>query len=245
MVQIPSMEDMLKSGVHFGHRKSKRNPKMIPHIFMLKSGVHLIHLESTQKALEKASRFVSDTMKEGGNILFVGTKKQAVEIIKKYSKECGMPSVTNRWLGGLITNFAEIHRLINKFRNLKQRRESGQLKKYTKKEQLQFEKEIGRLDNFIGGIEMLDKLPSAIYVVDIGREKTAVDECRKKGIPIIAMVDTNANPELVDYPIPANDDAIKSIDLITAFIAKTILEAKADMMKVAGNDKKIMPEPQA
>ena len=215
---------MLQSGVHFGHQLSKRHPKMKPYIFTEKSGFHIIDLEQTQIKLQEALEFVKKIVANGGTILFLGTKKQAQPIITKYAKECGMPYVTERWLGGTFTNFAEIKKLVKNFSELKKRKQTGQLEKYTKKEKLDFDREIEKLDKIVGGIEIMTKTPDAIFVCDIKKEKTAVSEAMTKNIPIVAMCDTNVNPEKINYPIPANDDAIKSIELITSLICEAVKE---------------------
>jgi len=224
MPQIPDLLTMLQAGVHFGHRLSKRHPKMEPYIFMSKGGFHIINLEQTQIKLQLALDYVKKVVSNGGTILFLGTKKQAQPIVSKYAKECGMPYITERWLGGTITNYAEISRLIRKYVDLKRKKSLGQLDKYTKKERLDFDKDIEKLDKMVGGVETLTKTPDAIFVIDIKNEKTAVAEARKKNIPIIALCDTNVNPENVSYSIPANDDSVKSIDLFTSLIAQAVAE---------------------
>jgi len=224
MTQIPDLMTMLKSGVHFGHQTGKRHPKMKPYIFTTKSGFHILNLEETQNKLKEALEFATKIVSNGGTILFLGTKKQAQPIITKYAKECNMPYITERWLGGTFTNFGEINKLVKKFVDLKKQRETGQLDKYTKKEKLEFEREIEKLDKMVGGVEGITRVPDAIFVVDIKKEKTAVTEAIRKNIPVIAMVDTNVNPDKVNYPIPANDDAIKSIELITSLISTAVNE---------------------
>ena len=228
MPQIPDLLSMLQAGVHFGHRLSKRHPKMEPYIFMSKGGFHIINLEQTQIKLQTALDFTKKVVSNGGTILFLGTKKQAQSIISKHAKDCGMPYITERWLGGTITNYGEISRLIRKYVDLKRKKSLGQLDKYTKKERLDFDKEIEKLDKMVGGVETLTKTPDAIFVIDIKNEKTAVAEARKKNIPIIALVDTNVNPELVSYPIPANDDSVKSIEIFTSLMAQAVLEGAKD-----------------
>lgn len=222
MTKIPDLMEMLKSGVHFGHQLSKRHPKMKPYIFTSKSGFHIINLEQTQEMLKDALEFVNKIVANGGTILFLGTKKQAQPIIIKYAKACGMPYVTERWLGGTFTNFGEISRLVKKYTNLKKQQSTGELSKYTKKERLEIEREIEKLDKFVGGIESMSKVPDAIFIVDVKKDKTAVTEAIKKNIPIIAMCDTNVNPDKVNYIIPANDDAVKSIEMITRLISEEV-----------------------
>ncbi len=224
MTQIPDLMTMLKSGVHFGHQQSKRHPKMNPYIFTAKSGFHIIDLEQTQVKLAQALEFVKNVVANNGTILFLGTKKQAQNIIIKYAKQTGMPYVTNRWLGGTLTNFVEISRVIKRLRQLKKDKKEGNLEKYTKKEQLEFDREIEKLEMVVGGIETVDRVPEAIFVVDIKKEKTAVAEANKRGVAIVAMCDTNVNPDNVSYCIPANDDAIKSIELMTSLVAAAVEE---------------------
>lgn len=228
MSKIPELLTMLQSGVHFGHQLGKRHPKMEPYIFMEKSGFHIINLEKTQELLEEALAFVKKIVTNGGTILFLGTKKQAQPIIAKYAKECNMPYITERWLGGTVTNFAEISRVIRRYSDLKKKKSSGQLEKYTKKEQLDFDREIEKLDKIVGGIESLTRIPDAIFVCDVRKEKTAVSEAVKKNIPVVAMCDTNVNPTNVTYVIPANDDAVKSIELITGLICQAVLEGQKE-----------------
>ena len=226
MPKIPDLMTMLKSGVHFGHQHSKRHPKMKPYIFMAKSGFHIIDLEQTQVKLAEALEFVKTIVSNGGTILFLGTKKQAQKIIVKYAQECGMPYITQRWLGGTFTNFNEVSRVIKRLTQLKKDRDEGNLGKYTKKEQLEFSREIEKLEGIVGGLEGMNKVPDAIFVVDMKKEKTAVAEAQKRNIPVVAICDTNVNPDSATYCIPGNDDAVKSIDLITGLIAEAVNEGK-------------------
>lgn len=223
--------DLLRSGVHFGHQTSRWHPKMESFIFTQRNGISIIDLEQTKARLLAAAEFSKQVAARGGKVLFVGTKRQAKPILLKYAEQTGMPFVVDRWLGGTFTNFATIQRLIDDFRRLKEERGSGSLTKYTKKEQSMFQREIERLEKLVGGISLLTKLPEAIFVVDLKQEKTAVREAQKRGIPIIAMVDTNVNPEGVTYPIPANDDATKSIDFVTEVLAEAITEGQADYQR--------------
>lgn len=227
MTQLPNLVEMLKAGVHFGHRVSRRHPKMDPFIFGEKQGVSIINLEETTKRLKESLDFAREVVAQGGIILFLGTKKQAQSIIKKYAEEAGMPYVIERWLGGTLTNFRVISKIIKKYKNLKEKKSKGELEKYTKKEQLEFQREIERLEKMVGGIENLDRIPEAIFILDIRKEDTAIKEANRKKVPIIAVCDTNTNPELIDYPIPANDDATKSIELLVKLVAETIKEGKS------------------
>ena len=222
MPNVPDLLTMLKAGVHFGHQQGRRHPKMKPYIFTAKSGFHIINLELTQEKLAEALAFVRKLVANGGTVLFLGTKKQAQPIIAKYAKDCQMPYVIERWLGGTFTNFPEISRVVKKFTELKRKKATGQLDKYTKKEKLEFDKEIEKLEKMVGGIETLAKVPDALFVCDVKKEKTAVEEAIRKNIPIVAICDTNVNPDKINYCIPANDDAIKSIDLITGLVAQAV-----------------------
>ncbi len=228
MPEIPTMLEMLQAGVHFGHKASKWHPKMKPYIFGERSDIHIINLELTAQKLKEALDFLKKTTAAGGVVLFVGSKDQAKEIVKRHAVECGMPYVVSRWLGGTFTNFKTIKGVINKFADLKAKRASGALAKYTKKEQLNFQKEIEKLEELVGGIETLVKIPEAIFVVDVKVEETAVREARKKKVPIVALCDTNANPEEIDYPIPANDDAIKSIEMMVGLVAAAVKEGRQE-----------------
>jgi small subunit ribosomal protein S2 len=226
MLKVPTLEEMLKAGVHFGHQSSKWHPKMKPFIFTEKGGVHVINLEETQVQLEKALQSVRETVSAGGTVLFVGTKTQAKDIVKAAAISCGSPFIVSRWLGGTLTNSPSVLGLAKKLRKLKEEKESGALSKYTKKEQLNITREIIRLDEVVGGIEKMEKIPDAIFVVDIKTEKTAVLEAQRRGVPVIAICDTNVNPDLVTLPIPANDDASNSIKLIVDLVAAAISDAR-------------------
>ena len=230
-MNIPSLEELLKNGVHFGHKTSKRYPKAEKYIHSQRSGVHIIDLQKTVQGLEKTLPFVEKIAKSGGNILFIGSKKQAKSIVKDAADSCGMPYIIGRWLGGTFTNFSNIVKLTQKLEKLDKEEQEGGWEMYTKKEQVTFRKELNKLQDTVGGIKNMKKLPQAVFVVDIKKESTAVSEANKMNIPVIAMTDTNVNPELVEYSIPANDDAIKSIKIITDLIAKTISEAKSSVIK--------------
>lgn len=224
---------MLKSGVHFGHQTSRWHPKMRPFIYAHRNDVHIIDLEKTQALLQQALQFVSDKVVAGGDILFVGTKKQVKDIIRQAAQVAGSPYVSEKWVGGTFTNFGTIVKLIRKLEKLEKQKEKGEWSKYTKKEQLDLEKEYQNLLNKVGGIRQMVKLPSAVFVVDIKEEKTAVMESRKKQIPIVALCDTNVDPSKVDYPIPANDDAVKSVALMTQLIAETVKSGKEEAARKA------------
>lgn len=234
MTEIPSMLEMLQAGVHFGHKASKWHPKMKPFIFGERSDVHIINLEKTAKKLKEALDFVRKTTAAGGVVLFVGSKEQAKEIVKRHAKEAGMPYVTTRWLGGTFTNFKTIKSVTDRFTDLKSKTATGGLAKYTKKEQLNFQKEIVKLEELVGGIEILKKLPEAIFVIDVKAEKTAVAEARKKKVPVVALCDTNINPEDVDYPVPSNDDAVKAIEMMVGLFAAAAKEGKTEFEAKGG-----------
>ncbi len=221
-----SILDLLKSGAHFGHKKSKRYPKMEKYIFGVKDGAHLINLEETIVCLENAVNFVKKTVASGNKVLFIGTKRQAKSIVKEAAEKCSMPYVISRWLGGTFTNFANIYKLPKKLTTLEEEKAAGIYDKHTKKERLIIDREIIKLKEMVEGIREMDKLPGAIFVVDIKDDKTAIEEARNKKIPIIAITDTNTNPELVDYPIPANDDSVNTLKLISSVISEAVLEGK-------------------
>jgi small subunit ribosomal protein S2 len=218
-----SMKALLEAGVHFGHQTRRWNPKMRPFIFSERNGIHIIDLQQTVGRLEQACQFVQDLAAEGEAILFVGTKKQAQETVETEAKRCFMPYVSSRWLGGTLTNFATIQARIDHLVRLEDARERGEFERMLKKEALRVEKEIARLNRHLVGIKEMTKLPGALYVVDPSKESIAVAEAMRMEIPILAMVDTNCNPEEIDYPIPSNDDAIRAIKLVTCQIADAIL----------------------
>lgn len=225
MSNVPSIESLLQAGVHFGHQASKWHPKMEPYIFGVRSGVHIVDLEKTHAALEEVEKVITAEVMNGGKVLFLGTKSQARGAIQEHATRADQPYVINRWVGGLLTNFRTVIKQAKKLKDLVKRRDTGELNKYTKKEQIQFEKEIVRLETLIGGVKDVVVEPSLLFVVDIKTEKTAVQEAKKKGIPIIALCDTNVNPDLVDYVIPGNDDAKKGIALIVSAVADMVIDA--------------------
>jgi len=226
-VKLPPLVDMLEAGVHFGHERSKKNPGMDNYIFMLRNRMAIINLEKTQTALGHAVDFLhklaADPQKE---ILFVGTKRQARELVRKYAESAKLPYVTQRWLGGTLTNFSTVLKSIEKLDEMKGMESTPAMNKMTKKEKLVHSKEIGRLEKVLEGIKNLRKVPAAIVVIGSHDEKLAVREANRMGIPVVGITDTNANPSLVDYPIPANDDAIRSIDLIVGTLTEAITSAK-------------------
>ena len=217
-----SMKEMLEAGVHFGHQKSRWNPKMAPFIFTERGGVHIFDLAQTEQKLDEALKFVRNVSANGGTILFIGTKKQAQDIVREAAVSVNMPYVTERWMGGMLTNFHTFVSQIKNFKKLSEKIASNEFA--TKKQLVVAEKQAEKLQANLGGIKDMKKLPEAVYIVDVVRESGAVLEARKCGIPVIAIVDTNANPELVDYPIPGNDDAIKSVKILTDEIVRVISE---------------------
>lgn len=225
-MKIPNIKELFKKGVHFGHRSSKRHPKASSFIYTKYNDVHIIDLQKTEEKLKEVITFVQDIIKKKGQIVFIGSKKQAKELTKTAALSCDMPYIIGRWLGGTFTNFFNISKLVTKLEKLEKGEEDGSWEMYTKKEAVTFKKELTKLTDTVGGIKNMKKLPQAIFVVDIKKERTAIREAKKMNIPVIAMADTNVNPELVDYYIPANDDAIKSIELITSLIAEAINEVK-------------------
>ena len=223
---VVSMKQLLEAGVHFGHQTRRWNPKMAEYIFTERNGIYIIDLQKTVKKVEEAYLFIRDIAAEGGNILFVGTKKQAQDAIKEEALRCEMYYVNVRWLGGMLTNFKTIKKSIQKLHNLNKMAEDGTFELLPKKEVAALQKEMNDLEKNLGGIKDMKGLPAAIFVVDPKKEKNAVDEARKLGIPVVAIVDTNCDPDEVDYVIPGNDDAIRAIKLIAGTLADAIIEGK-------------------
>ncbi len=226
MPPIVSLKTLLESGVHFGHRINRRHPKMTPYIFTARNGVHIINLQLTQKALREAYNLIRDTVAQGGIVLFVGTKRQAQDIIAQEAGRVGMPYVNYKWLGGMLTNWRTISQRIRYLEELERMRDSGELERLTKKEALMVLRKIERLQSRLGGIRTMTRLPDIVFVVDVCREETAIKEANRLGIPVVAMVDTNCDPSNVDYVIPSNDDAIRAIKLIVGLMAKAVEEGK-------------------
>ncbi len=218
------MKSLLEAGAHFGHQTRRWDPRMRPFIFTQRNGIHIIDLQQTVRRLEEASEWVSETVANGGTILFVGTKKQAQETIQTEASRCGMPYVNTRWLGGTLTNFSTIQGRIDHLVRLEDAIERGEFTRLPKKDVLKIEEEIERLNRHFGGIKEMTKLPSAVYIVDPSMEYISVAEANRTGIPIVAMTDTNCNPNLIDYPIPSNDDAIRAVRLVTTRIADAVIE---------------------
>ncbi len=235
MSSIISMKSLLESGVHFGHRTNKWNPLMRPYIFTERNGIHIIDLQQTVKLLTTAYNLVRDTAAQGGHILFVGTKRQAQETIAEEAIRCGMPYVTERWLGGMLTNWTTMFNRIQELEKLERMHETGEIKRLTKKEGLLIDREIKRLQTHLSGIRNMKRVPDLVFIVDVMREHTAVHEANLKGIPLIALVDTNCDPRNVDYVIPSNDDAIRAIKLLVGKIADAVIEGRT-MVKEEDRD---------
>jgi len=224
-MSVVSMKQLLEAGVHFGHQAKRWNPKMSRHIFTERNGIHIIDLHKSLKKIEEAYNALRDIAADGGKVLFVGTKKQAQEAIKDQAERSGMYYITNRWLGGMLTNFKTIKSRIERLKELQRMEEDGTLDNaYTKKEAANYKKELEKLNKNLAGIKDMKDVPDAIFIVDCKKEELAISEAAHLGIPIFAMIDTNVDPELITYPIPANDDAIRSVKLISSIIANAIIE---------------------
>lgn len=230
-MNLPSLTELLKAGVHFGHQKSRWHPKMEQFLFGARNGVHVIDLDKTLEQLEVSCNYVKNLAANGKVVLFVGTKRQARELIKEAASNCGMPYITERWIGGLITNFEEFRRRLKKYLALKQMAASGEIEKYTKKEQSTLKKQILKMDKYLSGLTNLDKVPDALYIADMRVEKTAIAEALRKEVPIVGVCDSNVDPTKATYPIPANDDAVNSIKLVANLIAEAVKEGKAEFAK--------------
>ncbi|MEM7341885.1 MAG: 30S ribosomal protein S2 [Actinomycetota bacterium] len=223
---VVTMKQMLEAGVHFGHQTRRWNPKMKRFIHGDRNGVYIIDLEETLRRIERAYTFVRDTVADGGTVLFVGTKKQAQEPIRRHARSVGMPYVDQRWLGGMLTNYQTISKRVGKLLEYERMRAAGDFEEMPKKEALRYSRELDKLERNIGGIKTMGKMPSVVFVLDTIVEHIAVTEARKLNIPIVAVVDTNCDPDLINYPIPGNDDAIRSAELMTRVIAEAVAEGK-------------------
>lgn len=230
-------QELLDAGVHFGHLKKKWDPRMAPYIFMEKNGIHIIDLNKTQKMLEEAVSVARQLAISGRKILFVATKKQAKEIVQQEAKRIGMPYVADRWLGGMLTNFNTVRKSIKRMQGIEKMKSDGTWERINKKERNMLDRELEKLYRILGGIEDLTRLPSALFIVDIKKEHIAIAEARRLKIPTIAMVDTNSNPNEVDFPIAANDDAAKSVQLIVRAIADAVIEGLQERKKRKEDDK--------
>ena len=225
-MSVISMKQLLEAGVHFGHQTRRWNPKMAPYIYTERNGIYIIDLQKSVGKVDEAYNAIRDCVANGGKILFVGTKKQAQDSIKNEAERCGMYYVNQRWLGGTLTNFRTIQKSIKKLVDIEEMEANGTISVYTKKEQALMLKNKEKLENFLGGIKEMKKLPDALFVVDPLEEHNAVAEAKKLGIPVFALIDTNADPRTVDFPIPANDDAVRSIKLLVSLLADAICEGK-------------------
>ncbi|WP_110953243.1 30S ribosomal protein S2 [Anaerosinus massiliensis] len=223
---IISMKQLLEAGVHFGHQTRRWNPKMAPYIFTERNGIYIIDLQKTVKKVDEAYNFLRDVAAQGESILFVGTKKQAQEAVKDEAIKADMYYVNERWLGGMLTNFQTIQKRINRLKELETMEENGTFEVLTKKEVLSLRHEMERLQKFLGGIKTMTKLPGALFIVDPRKERIAVAEAKKLGIPIVGIVDTNCDPDEIDYVIPGNDDAIRAVKLLTARMADAVIEGR-------------------
>lgn len=238
-----NVKDLLEAGVHFGHLTRKWNPNMAPYIFMEKNGIHIIDLHKTAVKLEEASDALGKIASSGRKILFVATKKQAKEVVAKHAESVGMPYITERWMGGMLTNFVTIRKAVKKMNSIDRMKKDGTFETLSKKERLQVDRQRAKLEKDLGSISDMTRIPSAIFIVDTVREHIAVAEAQKLGIPIFAMVDTNTNPRDVDFAIPANDDASKSIDIILSNVTEAIKDGLS--ARKAEKDKSKDEEPQA
>ncbi len=219
-----SMKELLEAGVHFGHQTKRWNPKMKPYIFGARNGIYIIDLQKTVRYFKSAYNYVKDTAEQGTTVLFVGTKKQAQDSVAEEAVRCGQYYVNQRWLGGMLTNFSTVKQSIERLKKLDAMFEDGTIEAYTKKEALNMNKEREKLEKVLGGIKNMTKLPGLMFVIDPKNEEIAVQEAQKLGIPVVAIVDTNCDPDMIDYVIPGNDDAIRAIRLLTAKIADAVLE---------------------
>ena len=236
-MSVVSMKQLLEAGVHFGHLTRRWNPKMAQYIFTERNGIYIIDLQKTVKKLNDAYMFIRDISAEGKDILFVGTKKQAQDSVKEDAEACGMPFVNARWLGGMLTNFRTIRQRIERLNQLRGMRDDGTFELLPKKEVIKLNLEIEKLEKFLGGIQDMHKLPGALFIVDPRKEKIAVQEAHKLGIPIVAIVDTNCDPDEVDYVIPGNDDAIRAVKLIASTIGNAVIEGRqGEQMGVVAED---------
>jgi small subunit ribosomal protein S2 len=233
LADTATIKELLESGAHFGHQTSHWNPHMKKYIFTKRNGIHIIDLEQTASMLEEACKFVKEMVSEGGKILFVGTKKQAQDIIEEEAKRCGMYFINQRWIGGVLTNFSAIQSRIDYLVKLEDQQAKGDFARLPKKEASKLGEEIERLNKNMGGFKEMTGLPDALFIIDPVKEKIAIIEAKRLGIPIIAVVDTNCLPDIIDYPIPANDDAIRAIKLITGKIASAVIEGRGGEMPVS------------
>ncbi len=237
MIKYPTLQELLEAGVHFGHKISRGNPRMKPFIYGARDGVHIIDLTLSEKYLKEACEYVQELGKNGGTLLFVGTKNQSRDIVEEQAKAINAPFLTFRWIGGFLTNFEEISKNIKKLKELKEQKEKGELSKYTKKEQLLIDRKVQKMVKDFAGVLDLETTPDALFVIDAARELTALREAQRKGIKVVAIADSNCDPRLIDYPIPGNDDAIKSIKILVETLAGAYGEGKKSHSTKATRDK--------
>ena len=242
---VVSMKQLLEAGVHFGHQTRRWNPKMAPYIYMERNGIYIIDLQKTVKKLETAYNFVRETVENGGTILFVGTKKQAQDAIREEAERVGMYYVNARWLGGMLTNFKTMRTRIDRLAQLRKMQEDGTFDMLPKKEVIKLTNEINKLEKYLGGVKDMKKLPGALFIVDPRKERNAISEARKLGIPIVAIVDTNCDPDEIDYVIPGNDDAIRAIKLISQTMANAVMEGRQGDDADLPQETAAAPAPQA
>lgn len=235
-----TMKQLLEAGVHFGHQTRRWDPKMRPYIYGERNGIHIIDLRQTVDQIAKAQAVTRDVVAEGGTVLFVGTKKQAQDAVEQQAKRAGQPYVNYRWLGGMLTNFRTIQQRVFYMRELRRMEETGEINRLPKKERLSLRRELEKLESNLGGVSTLERLPDLVFIIDVNTETTAVKEADRLGIPIIALVDSNSDPDAIDYVIPGNDDAIRAADLIAAAIADAAIEGK----EIASKKKPAKPEPE-
>lgn len=231
MPQLPTLVDMLKAGVHFGHQRSRWHPKMKPFLFGVRNGIHVIDLDKTLEELDKALSYARTLASQGKVVLFVGTKRQARAHIKAAAESCNMPYVVERWIGGLLTNFDEFRRRLKKYKSLKDMVATGEVEKYTKKEQVAIKKQIEKMDKYLSGLVSLEKIPDALYVADVRVEKTAITEARRIGVSVIGICDSNVDPSKITHPIPCNDDAVNAIKLMANLVAGAVQEGQVAFEK--------------
>ncbi len=236
-INIPTLQQLLEAGVHFGHQVRRGNPKMKPFIYGAREGVHIIDLTKSEEYLKKAGEYAYELGKQGKVLLFIGTKKQARPILEEYCTKIDAPYLSQRWIGGFLTNFEEISKNIKKMKELKEQKEKGELSKYTKKEQLLIDRKISKLDRDLKGVINLAAVPDAVFIIDTVSENTATKEANLKGLKLIAIADSNSDPSVIDYPIPGNDDAIKSIRVLTEAVANAYAEGKKQSVKATEEQK--------
>ncbi len=236
---VVAMKQLLEAGVHFGHQTRRWDPKMAEYIFQARNGIHIIDLQKTSKKLDEAYAFLKEQVEEGKTVLFVGTKKQAQECVKEAALKCGMYYVDQRWLGGMLTNFDTIQKRIQRLKDLEAMEQDGTFEVLPKKEVILLKKEMEKLERNLGGIKEMDKLPGVIFLVDPKKERIAILEAKKLNIPVIGLVDTNCNPEELDYPIPGNDDAIRAVKLIADVMANAVIEGKQGESFESGEEQEV------